>query len=69
MIKEILEGSNYEDAQKNISDIFKNMKNLEKVTSRKEWNQLRQYIGDAGQNLAKAIDLSRELGTKYNTGN
>jgi hypothetical protein len=77
MLREILEGSDgfvkvrsdYNDAQKSILKIFKGFKELEDVADRKEWNQLRQYIGDAGDNLAKAMDYARELGVKYNPGN
>ena len=66
---EELDESAYTDAQASINDVFQGFKYLEKKASREEWNKLRTLIGDAGQNLAKAQDYGRLLGTKYNPGN
>lgn len=61
--------ANYEKAQNAISAFFKNVSGLENKVTRKEWNQLREYLFQAGINLAKASDLATSLGEKYNENN
>jgi len=49
----------YEETQGAVRVLFKELQKIEKQMERKDWNNIRTFIGDAGRNLAQAADYTR----------